>query len=85
MEDDTNVTPLFGSLDGGADPDYREPRLFEFMLKDEDKTVVQAFGYPAFNGMIYAVLDEANNVDSINFCALASEVLYAQVADISED
>jgi hypothetical protein len=83
--DEDNVTPLFGSVDGGNQPDYKPARLFEFMLKDADKTVVQAYGYPAFNGMIYAVLDEANDVDSINFCALASEVLYAQAADVSED
>ena len=83
--DDDNVTPLFGSLGGGNQPDYKAPRLFEFIMRDPKADVVQAFGYPAFNGMIYAVLDEANDVDSINFCALASEVIYAQAADVSED
>lgn len=78
--DDNNITPLFSVVE---DQDAPDPvgKTFEFHFKDDKGTMVLATGFPAFNGMIYAVLDEQENVDSINFCALASDVLFVQESD----
>jgi len=72
-----NVTPLYGITSNEAPTQDPEPREYEFHFKDGK--VVPAFGYPAFNGHLYAVLDKADEALTINFICSASDVLY--VAD----
>lgn len=57
------------------------PRGYIFVFKNGDK--VPAFGYPAFNGAIYATLDVADDARTINFICSAGDILY--VAEDEEE
>lgn len=72
MSDDTVVNLFAG--DGEPQPNGPEPRNYLFRFKSGEQ--VPARGYPAFNGQIYAVVDEPDDAMTINFICLAGDVLY---------
>ena len=79
------VTPLFGITSNEAPaPQGPQPREYEFHFKEGGK-VVPAYGYPAFNGQLYAVLDEPDEALTINFICSASDVLYVADSERAED
>jgi len=87
---DGKVIDLFGNgpTDDGVDSSAPQPREYLFHFKElpsGQKGPVPAYGYPAFNGHIYAVLDVAEDASTINFCCLAGDVLYVADSERVED
>jgi hypothetical protein len=75
---------MFGNVSPEGDSGLPQPREYLFFFKDSDK-VIPAFGYPAFNGQIYAVLDSMDDPLTINFICSAADVLYVADSELADE